>query len=202
MPEIRIYCEGGGDGPNTKDPFREGMRKFLNELYDLARAKRIRFNLIICGGRTTAYDNFKTALQIHPDATNILLVDAEGPVTEPPWKHLQLRDNWADLGCGDEQCQLMVQAMEAWFMADPEAIKTFYGKGFKAHALPKNADIEQLSKDTIAKSLKKSLQGTNKPDYHKIQHGAKLLGLIAPAKVRQKSRHCDRIFTTISSLIG
>lgn len=202
MQEIRIYCEGGGDGPNTKDPFREGMRKFLNELYEIAREKRIRFNLIICGGRATAYENFKTARQIHPQAVNILLVDAEAPVTETPWEHLKQRDNWDDLGCKDEQCHLMVQVMEAWFMADPNALKTFYGQGFKANALPKNADVEKISKDTLAKSLKKAIRDTNKPEYHKIQHGAKLLGLIAPMKVRQKSRHCDRIFTTLSALMG
>lgn len=202
MQEIRIYCEGGGDGPNTKDPFREGMRKFLDELYEIAREKRIRFNLIICGGRTTAYDNFKTALQIHTDAINILLVDAEGPVKETPWKHLKERDDWDNPGCGDDQCHLMVQAMEAWFMTDPEALKKFYGQGFKVNALPKTADVEQLSKDTIAKSLKKAISDTNKPEYQKIQHGAKLLGLIAPAKVRQKSRHCDRIFTTIESIMN
>ncbi len=202
MQEIRIYCEGGGDGPNTKDPFREGMRKFLNELYEIAREKRIRFNLIICGGRATAYENFKTALQIHPQAVNILLVDAEAPVTETPWEHLRQRDNWDDLGCSDEQCHLMVQMMEAWFMADPDALKAFYGQGFKANALPKNADVEQISKDTLAKSFRQAIRGTHKPEYHKIQHGAKLLGLIAPLKVRQKSRHCDRLFTTLSALMG
>lgn len=202
MQEIRIYCEGGGDGPNTKDPFREGMRKFLNELYEIARKKRIKFNLIICGGRTTAYENFKTALQIHRDAFNVLLVDAEGPTTQTPWLHLKQRDDWDDLGCNDEQCHLMVQAMESWFIADPEALKTFYGQGFKANALPKNADVEQVSKETIAKALAKAIRGTNKPEYHKIQHGAKLLGLIAPAKVRKRSKHCDRIFTTIAALMG
>lgn len=202
MPKIRIYCEGGGDGPNTKDPFREGMRKFLDELYEVAREKRIRFSLTICGGRDSAYKDFQTALQVHPDAVNILLIDAESAVTETPWKHLKQQDNWDDLGCTDDQCHLMVQVMETWFMADPEALQKFYGQGFKAKVLPKSADIEQINKETLAKALKQAIKETNKPEYLKIQHGAKLLGLIAPAKVRKRSKHCNRIFKTISSLMG
>ena len=201
MAEIRIYCEGGGDGPNTKDPFREGMRTFLKELYEIAREKKIRFQLIICGGRTSAYDNFKTALQIHKDAINILLVDAEAPVTQTPWLHLKQRDNWDSLGCKDDQCHLMVQTMEAWLLADPDAVSTFYGQGFNANALPKNRDVEKIEKTLLTKSLNNAIRQTNKPEYHKIQHGAKLLGLIAPMKVRQKSQHCDRLFTTLSSLM-
>ncbi len=199
MAEIRIYCEGGGNGPNTKDPFREGMRTFLKELYEIAREKRIRFQLIICGGRTSAYDNFKTALQIHKDAVNILLVDAEAPVTQTPWLHLKQRDSWDSLGCNDEQCHLMVQTMEAWLLADPDALATFYGQGFNANTIPKNRDVEKIDKPTLTKSLNNAIRQTNKPEYHKIQHGSKLLGLIAPAKVRQASKHCDRLFNTISS---
>lgn len=199
MAEIRIYCEGGGDGPNTKDPFREGMRTFLKELYEIARKKRIRFQLIICGGRAMAYDNFTTALQIHKDAINILLVDAEAPVSQTPWLHLKQRDNWDFLGCKDDQCHLMVQTMEAWLLADPDALATFYGQGFNANALPKNRDVEKIDKPALTKSLSNAIRQTNKPEYHKIQHGAKLLGLISPAKVRQASKHCDLMFTTITS---
>ena len=196
--EIRIYCEGGGDGPNTKDPFREGMRTFLNELYEIARKKSIKLNLIICGGRGAAYDNFKTALKIHSHALNILLVDAEAPVSKTPWLHLKQRDNWEALGCDDKRCHLMVQTMEAWLIVDKEALRKFYGQG----ALPKITDVEKIEKSQLEKSLNKAISKTNKPEYRKILHGAKLLGLIDPTKVRQASKHCDRIFTTISSLMG
>jgi Domain of unknown function (DUF4276) len=202
MAEIRIYCEGGGDGPNTKDPFREGIRTFLKELYEIASEKRIQLRLIICGGRTSAYDNFKTALQIHRDAVNILLVDAEAPVTKTPWLHLKQRDNWDALGCSDEQCHLMVQTMEAWLLADPEALATFYGQGFNVNALPKNRDVEKIDKPALAKSLNNAIRQTNKPEYLKIRHGAELLKLIAPVKVRQASQHCDRMFKTISLLMN
>lgn len=200
--EIRIYCEGGGDGPNTKDPFREGMRAFLNELYKIARKKSIKLNLIICGGRGAAYDNFKTALKIHSHAINILLVDAEAPVSKTPWLHLKHRDNWESLGCEDRRCHLMVQTMEAWFIADKEALRKFYGQDFNEKALPKISDIEQIEKSQLEKSLNRAISKTNKPEYRKIVHGAKLLGLIDPTKVRQASKHCDRIFTTITSLMG
>ena len=200
--EIRIYCEGGGDGPNTKDPFREGMRTFLNELYEIARKKSIKLNLIICGGRGAAYDNFKTALKIHSHALNILLVDAEAPVSKTPWLHLKQRDNWEALGCDDKRCHLMVQTMEAWLIADKEALRKFYGQGFNEKALPKITDVEKIEKSQLEKSLNKAISKTNKHEYRKILHGAKLLGLIDPTKVRQASKHCNRIFTTIISLMG
>ena len=202
MAEIRIYCEGGNKGTNTKVAFREGMRKFLNELFETAGEKRLKLFLTICGGRGDAYNDFKTALKTHKDAINILLVDSEAPVSQTPWKHLKQNDNWESLGSGDNQCHLMVQTTEAWILADPDALATFYGQGFNANSLPKNRNVEQIDKPVLIKSLSNAIRQTNKPEYHKIHHGAKLLGLIAPIKVRQASEHCDRMFTTISSLIN
>ena len=201
VTEIRIYCEGGGDGPGTKDPFHEGMSKFLKPVIDLLRDKRIRFNLTICGGRSQAYDNFKTAINIHRDAFNVLLVDSEGPVTKTPWKHLRDRDNWDSPGCDEDQCYLMVQTMEAWLIADLDALKEFYGQGFNASAIPKNPDVEKIPKDQLASALEKASRKTQPGEYKKIRHGAKLLAMLDTAKVRKASLHCDRLFSELKAKI-
>jgi hypothetical protein len=83
-----IYAEGGGDGKDTKAIFRNGLSKFLAELEEMARQKRIRWQIIVCGGRNATFDAFQTALRTHPDAFNILLVDSEDKVTKAPRLHL------------------------------------------------------------------------------------------------------------------
>ncbi len=121
VSEIRIYAEGGGNKADTKALFREGLSVFLGQLRMLARSKSIRWNIIACGGRDQAYQRFVNAFHQHPGAFNVLLVDAEAAVAAPnaPWQHLSSRDGWNAAESSDENCHLMVQMMEAWFIADP-----------------------------------------------------------------------------------
>jgi len=92
IDEIRVYIEGGGDQRSTRARLRRAFGVYLRELRDRARSKRIRWNIIICGGRTSTFDDYQTALETHPDAFNVLLVDSEGPVTcSSPWEHLRNR---------------------------------------------------------------------------------------------------------------
>jgi hypothetical protein len=97
VSEIRIYVEGGGDGSESKAAIRQGFGQFLDPLRQLARSRRIRWQVVACGGRNSAFDDFKTALGSHEDAFNLLLVDSEAPVSQPPWDHLLVRDGWAGL---------------------------------------------------------------------------------------------------------
>ena len=202
VKEIRIYIEGGGDGRNTRGLLREGFNKFLQELNQLARSRKIKWNIIICDSRNNTFSQFKSALKEHPDAFNVLLVDAEASVKKAPWQHLKERDNWNKPEVDDTCCHLMVQMMEAWFLADIEALKRFYGQGFKENAIPKNLNVEKINKTEIYSALQKATKETSKGEYGKIQHGARLLEQISVAKVRAASlycdRLCDRLFTTLT----
>jgi hypothetical protein len=190
VSEIRIYVEG--------DPaLRRGFHSFLQELRELARRKNVRWSVITCGSRNFTYDAFKTALKTHPDAFNVLLVDAEEAVDSNPWEHLRRRDGWNSAGCDDEQCHLMVQTMEAWFMADIEALKRYYKQGFQEGALPKNPQVEQVSKNDLNERFKRATQHTQKRAYHKTQHAPHILAQIDAAKVCQAAPHCDRLFATL-----
>ncbi|MBW4645774.1 MAG: DUF4276 family protein [Goleter apudmare HA4340-LM2] len=197
---IRIYIEGGGDGKNTKALIRQGFSQFCKYLVELAKTQKIHWDIIICGSRNNALRDFKNALTSHPDAFNVLLVDAEAPVTiQSPWGHLKIRDNWdIPSGVDDSHCHLMVQAMEAWLIADIETLKKFYGQGFRENAIPKNSCVENIDKDSLEPSLKSATRNTTKGEYHKINHTSKLLALLDVATVRNASPYCDRLFTTLA----
>jgi hypothetical protein len=96
------------------------------------------------------------------------MVDAEGPVQSSPWAHLQARDGWtAPSGAGDEHCHLMVQTMEAWFIADPESLAKYYGQGFRRNSLPATSNVESIPKNTLEPALIHATKETRKGRYHK-----------------------------------
>jgi len=203
VKEVRLYIEGGGDSQKTKSLIRQGFSQFFKKLVNEAKTKKIKWNITICGTRNHAFRDFENALKSHPDAFNILLVDAEAPVTKnSPWEHLKFRDNWdKPAGVDDDNCHLMVQTMEAWFIADIETLRKFYGQGFKVSGIPKNANIESIAKDNLEPTLKTATANTTKGEYHKIKHAYKLLELLDVDKVSQASPYCDRLFNTLRSRI-
>ena len=203
VTEIRIYVEGGGDSNTTKSLLRRGFSTFLGELVECARRKRIRWSIIVCGGREQAYDDFQIALRSHPEAFNVLLVDAEAPVRTTPWQHLRVRDDWSQPpGTRDEQCHLMVQTMETWLIADRRTLEQFYGSQFRSGALPSNTSIESVERAALASGLDRATQGTQKGVYHKIKHGAALLERANPMIVRAAAPSCERLFATLAAEMG
>ncbi len=198
VKEIRIYIEGGGDGKNTKALLREGFSSFTKVLIQIARSKRIRWQIIICGSRNNAFNDFKNALEAHPDAFNVLLVDSEAPVNKTPWKHLKDRDKWESPNIDDTHCHLMVQVMESWFIADVDALKRFSGQKFKDNAIPSNQKVEEINKPELESALKIATKDTSKGEYHKIKHGAKLLSQVDIAKVCSASPQCERFFKILA----
>jgi hypothetical protein len=196
--EIRIYIEGAGRGVEAVR-MREGFRKFLDRLYQLAQQNGFRFHPpVMCGSGETAYKEFKVALKENKDAVNFLLVDSERPVAEntSPWIHLK----WNALGLDDSHCHLMAQAMEAWFLADIEALKEVYGKGFNENALLKGP-VEQIAVKDLIDSLEKAAANTakgKKDKYHKTKHAPEILKKLNVSKVCQAAPHCDRLFKTLA----
>lgn len=196
MTEIRVYVEGGGDGKDTKAAIRAGFSQFLN------RGLRRKVKVIACGSRNSALAGFETELRCNPEAVCLLLVDAEGPVRGRSWEHLEDRDRWQrPLEAADEHCHLMVQTVEAWLVADPETLARFYGQQFQQGALPRRGDVEAVPKADLLAALDEATRKTQKGRYHKIHHCAKLLGLLDPARVRARARHCERLLETLHRLV-
>ncbi|HXU35689.1 MAG TPA: DUF4276 family protein [Blastocatellia bacterium] len=202
VDEIRVYVEGGGDGRESKALVRRGFGKFFQNIVAQAREKRIRWHIVACGSRNSAFSDFQVGQRTHPDAFNILLVDAEERVTTSARQHLQERDAWKLKDFDDEQCHLMVHVVEAWLIGDIDALQAFYGQHFNAGAIPRTEDVEQIEKPTLYASLKAATKRTTKGEYHKIQHGPEILGLLDVDKVRGRAQHCERLFATLEQKIG
>ncbi|MGB7723574.1 MAG: DUF4276 family protein, partial [Bryobacteraceae bacterium] len=94
----------------------------------------------------------------------------------------------------------MVQCMEAWFLADAEALRRYYGKNFRENAVRLNPKVEEIPKSDVFEALKTATKGTSKGPYHKTKHAPFLLRLINPALVKQSSGHCRRLFESVPKL--
>ena len=128
---VAIYMEGGGDGGSTKAALRQGMDAMLKQLKQAAREKAMRWQLVCCGPRQEAFLRFRDAVRNGNDTVVVLLVDAEGPVEQEPRGHLLSRDGWNLNFLNDDAVHLMVQTMETWIVADPEALGEYYGQNFQ-----------------------------------------------------------------------
>ena len=197
MVTARIYVEGGGDHRELKTKCRKAFKAFF-ERYLAGRMPRV----VACGGRQTAYDDFCTALTHAKDGDFIvLLVDSEGPVAETsgPWLHLKNRDNWDKPdGATDDHAHLMVQCMEAWFLADKDCPVTFFGHGFNERALPGRSSIEEIPKRDIEEGLKRATrQCDRRGAYHKGHHSFEILAELNSEKVFAASPHAKRLIDAL-----
>ena len=117
----------------------------------------------------------------------VLLVDAERPVQAQPRAHLYARDRWDLADVDDRAVHLMVQTMEAWIVADADALSSYYGQRFNERALPRAADLERVGKQDLENSLQRATAGTQKGRYRKIAHASDLLKRIDPDTVKATS---------------
>jgi len=204
--EIKLYVEGGGKGSHKLATIKlqQGFDAFFRELKNAAREKKISFKIIPSNNTQNTYEDFLISVRNSPQSFNLLLVDSDEAVAENETARDFLQKKyrkWQLKTIKDEQCHLMVQIMESWFLADVDALKSFYGKEFKESAIPKHKNVETIAKDTVEKSLAAATAKTQKAEYHKIEHGAKILEIINPQKVRAATPHCERLFETIAKEI-
>ncbi|MFD2249773.1 hypothetical protein FHS82_003172 [Pseudochelatococcus lubricantis] len=197
---VKLYVEGGGDTAALKTACREGFTTFVTNAGIKNRPR-----IVACGSRRDAFDSFCTAIAGGQEA--ILLVDSEDVITAQnqqgtsdtwqPWAHLKTRtgDGWdKPQNTPDTDCHLMAQIMESWFLADRNALKTFFGQGFKESALPAaNNAVESIAKQQVYNALGQATKSCKtKTAYGKGEHSFKLLTKIDPAKVTQASPWAKR----------
>jgi hypothetical protein len=203
MNRIAIYVEGGGDGAAGKQLLRQGFNQFFRTLKEAAEQKGVKFVVIACGGRHEAFLGFRrTASQDVSTIYPVLLVDSEDLVAKLPTEHLKDRDQWNLSFAINDQVHLMVTTMEAWIVADKQALSHFYGQGFLPNALPNANNLEDVEKRRLSKSLDLATKDTKKGKYHKIQHASELLARIDPQIARQRCPACLRLFDEIGAVIG
>jgi hypothetical protein len=199
MVAVRVYVEGGGPSHGDQEPLRQGFRK----LFEKVLGGRAKPKITACGGRAEAFADFKRGLKSNPDALCVLLVDSEGPVRDgaASWDHVHERkgDEWVrPEGTSEDQIHLMVQAMEAWLIADPDALETYYGQGFRRAALPGQKNVEQISKKDLSAALERATRDSKTKGAYRKSHGFQLIGMIDPQKVRAASWHAARFFDALA----
>jgi Domain of unknown function (DUF4276) len=202
--KVKIFVEGGGDHNKTLATHcRKGFSKFFEKAGLENRMPRV----VACGGRSRAYDSFRTSHEnAGPDDFPILLVDSEAPVAEAdPWEHVRLRagDGWERPdGASQDQIHLMVQAMEAWFHADKEKVQEYFGQGFRLASLRQRPDIDNISKADLFTGMQMATRDCpKKGEYSKGQHSFEILALIDPAKVRASSPvHAGRLLNVLDRI--
>jgi len=182
------------------------MDVFLGALKQRAQQRRWTWKLVPSGSRQEAFDAFRNA-RARPSAGEviILLVDSEASVRAATrTDHLRRRggDEWDLRGVPEAHIHLMVQAMEAWIVADVVALAAYYGQGFRAKVLPQRKNLEDEPKDDRARKLQAATRGTQKGEYHKIRHAADLLAKISSSKVRARCAHAEVLFAVLDRLIG
>lgn len=152
---VTIFFEGGGDKEATQSKCREGLSKYCAKL----KPEGSRLRIVAAGGREQTFDKFQRAARdSRGDEVSVLLVDSEGPVTaNTPVEHLQARDGWNFAPLSNYKVFLMVQTMEAWFLADRGTLAAFYDGGFMPNSLPGSSkNIEIIRKEDIEPALGKA----------------------------------------------
>ena len=194
---IKVFVEGGGETNLLRSKCREGFRKFFSKAGLEGRMPRI----VASGSRQDAFDDFRAAVRrAKKDDFIVLLVDSEGPVATGSWQHLKARDSWNQpSGTTDDQVHLMVQCMEAWFLADKDCLIAYYGNGFKQNALPPRQDIENIAKNDVLNGLKNATASVSKGEYGKGQHSFDILAQIDPDKVVEASPYAKRLVNTLKT---
>lgn len=200
MVGARIYVEGGGGSKALRTECRRGFSEFFRRAGLEGKMPRV----VATGSRRAAYDDLCTALKRRSAARVLLLVDSEGPVAagDGPWAHLRKRvqDQWSrPESAVDDDCHLMVQVMETWFLADESALAKFFGQGFNAGRLPKRRDIEEIPKTDVFTGLEEATRSAKtKGRYRKGAHSFKILALIDPRRVRDRASWAERLLATLA----
>ena len=192
MTEVRIYFEG--------DPqLRPGFQQFLTKLV----ATGNRPKLIGCGANVVK--SYMDGVKRNPTSINIMLRDSEGPGDRSALLlETRQHDHWdSEIGrnVGDYQLHFMVEIMESWFLADREALNSYYGRGFSENQLPANPNIEQIPKNDVLNRLSAATTNTTKGKYHKTKHAPALLENVDPNKVQAAAPNCAKLFSYIQSLV-
>jgi hypothetical protein len=184
-----IYIEGGGVGAGSKDVdirCREGFRKLL-ENCGFSQQRRMP-RLVPCGGRDTAFSNFKIAQKSRSVGDFVgLWVDSEEPLRdlERAWNHLSRRDKWTQPeGAIDEQVLFMTTCMETWFLADRSALKEYFKDELQESALPPLNALENRNRQDVQDGLVHATRDCSNA-YAKGGRSFEILGRLSPSVLAQ-----------------
>jgi len=186
VSEVRVYFEGSSR-------LRPGFTQFLRRVL----ARRVGIKCIPCRDRASAIRDFRKAVGLRRPGEDILLIDSEGPDNGKLFEGLKLPK-------ANRRCVFwMVQMMESWFLADPEALARCYEK-LDRRALKDHLDVETIPKRDVEAILKRATricsQRYDRRTGAKTTMAPKILAELVPARVREKARNCDLLLSHLEKL--
>lgn len=199
--KVKVYVEGGGNSKDLKTRCRKGFSK----LFEKAGLRGQMPGVVACGTRNDTFRDFSVALTNggRGSAVPILLVDSETAVKTSPWDHLRRQDGWVKPPqSAVDQAHLMVQVMESWFLADANALREYFGDGFRDSALPRRTDIESIPKGEVLTALSRTSRNTTKGAYSKGQHSFQILELVDADTLERRAPHAKRLFDVLRERCG
>lgn len=180
----KLYLEGGGDSKEQKIRCREGFHKLLERCGFKGRMPRT----TACGGRNSAYEQFKTALATKAVADFIALwIDSEDPVgdIEATWAHLRTRDGWdRPEASTDADVLLMTTCMETLVTADRNALRVHYGAALRENLLPSLVNLEARQRAEVHEKLTLATKDCSNT-YAKGKRSFEILGKLDPGTLAE-----------------
>ncbi len=196
---IRLYVEGDSQ-------LRPGFIRFFGRQIEQARERGIRFHIRLTGSKDRTLGAFLIANHENPGDLNVYLIDSDRSDDGTLWQELLQRKDqhrrWRRLRTPErKQAHWMVQAMEAWFLADRAALRHYYGQRLRVGGIPgSEATVEDIGNpDSV---LKTATQDTQKGRYHKTQHAPDLLESVDVGKVRGNAPACARLLRTLEGVLA
>lgn len=202
--QIALYIEGG-ESAEQRAALRQGFDSLLAQQKQRARERRTGWKTVCCGSRDRTHNAFLAELRAEPQAVNILLVDSEDPVPAGRLsrEYLMGREgHWRLNEVPADQVHLMIQCMEAWIVADPDALTRYYQQGFHRNSLPRRQNIEKERKIDIMAARAQATRQTQKKEYKKGRDDSKLLGSIDPQLVRARCPHFGMLTDFLDQVIA
>ena len=154
-----LYLEGGN---HLRPPMAQFIRRATGPI-DL--------KIQPCGSGSNAVQ------ECAKDRDSLLLIDSEG---EDLSQLIQRAES--QIGATN-RAFFMVQKMEAWFIADRNALRNHFGAGFRESALPQHRNVEEVSIQDIDNALRNATRECAKQRYSKGRDDVDLLNELNPDTV-------------------
>ncbi len=158
--KITLFVEGTSD--DTNGDLRQGFENLLKK--ELAGKMP---SIKLGDGIDQTVAKFLKA-----EGDKFLLIDLDG-ASETKKERVKA------LKLPESQTFFMIQAMEAWFLSQPDMLNDFYNEDLK---VPKKR-AEDIAKPD--KELQRLTKNTRKKEYHKVRHAVELLGKLDIDKLQK-----------------
>ena len=164
------YKASGGDGVQL---YMEGNKRLRAPMSQFIRkiTGPIDLKITPCNSRDDAIK------QCMKDVGAMLLIDSEGEELRSLISRIRPQIGPAN------RAFFMVQKMEAWFIADRNALLNHFGAGFRESALPQNPNVEEVPPRDIDDALRNATRNCSKQRYVKGRDDVDLLNRLNPTAV-------------------